>query len=154
MICMVIYVTERQASEPAPGEAPATAGPSGEESAPHRQGKISARGLFNLLAALLVSVAAYTAMLRIPLPEVTADVTLACYGLVGLGLLLIGLSEAPMQAGIGVLTFLSGFDLFYVALEPSLAVAALIGALSFVIALLMAYLRTSEVAAQARREST
>jgi len=154
MICMVIYVTERQASEPAPGEAPPAAEPSGEESAPHRQGKISARGLFNLLAALLVSVAAYTAMLRIPLPEVTADVTLACYALVGLGLLLIGLSEAPMQAGIGVLTFLSGFDLFYVALEPSLAVAALIGALSFVIALLMAYLRTSEAAAQARREST
>jgi hypothetical protein len=154
LICMVIYITERQASEPAPGEAPPAAGPNGEESAPRRQGKISARGLFNLLAALLVSVAAYTAMLRIPLPEVTADVSLACYALVGLGLLLIGLSEAPMQAGIGVLTFLSGFDLFYVALEPSLAVAALLGALSFTIALVMAYLRMSEVAAQAQRGST
>ena len=111
---------------------------------------ISARASFNLLAALLVAVAAYTAMLRIPLPEVPADVSLACYGLVGLGLLLIGLSEAPMQAGIGVLTFLAGFDLFYVALEPSLAVAALLGALSFTIALVMAYLRTAEAAASAQ----
>jgi hypothetical protein len=103
---------------------------------------------FNLLAALIVAVAAYTAMVRLPLPEVTSDVTLACYALVGLGLLLIGLSEEPMQAGIGVLTFLSGFDLFYVALEPSLAVAALIGALNFVIALVTAYLRTAQLAAQ------
>lgn len=151
MICMVIYVTERRASEPAPGEAPPTAaGPGRGRPAPARRRSNLARAAFNLLATLLVSVAAYTAMLRIPLPEVTAEVTLACYALVGLGLLLIGLGEAPMQTGIGVLMFLSGFDLFYVALEPSLAVAALIGALSFAIALVTAYLRTSEVAAQAQ----
>ena len=87
------------------------------------------------------------------MPEVSADITLACYALVGLGLLLIGLSEAPLSAGVGILTFLSGFDLFYVALEPSLAVAALIGALSFTIALVIAYLRTSEAAALEQRES-
>ena len=152
MICMVIYVTERRASEPAQGDAPRSeTRAAGERRAPRRRRwVISARASFNLLAALLVAVAAYTAMLRIPLPEVPADVSLACYGLVGLGLLLIGLSEAPMQAGIGVLTFLAGFDLFYVALEPSLAVAALLGALSFTIALVMAYLRTAEAAASAQ----
>jgi hypothetical protein len=77
---------------------------------------------------------------------VPTDITLACYLLVGLGLLLIGLSEAPMQVGFGLLTFLSGFDLFYVALEPSLAVAGLLGAVSFLIALAMAYLRVSQMA--------
>lgn len=148
MICMVIYVTERRASEPLRA---AAAG--GTPSPRHRRRVLSARASFNLLAALLVSVAAYTAALRIPLPDVPTDITLAVYGLVALGLLLIGLSEQPMQVGIGVLTFLSGFDLFYVALEPSLAVAALLGALSFAVALVTSYLRTVEVAAIAHGDA-
>lgn len=139
MICMVFYLTERRASVLGPAVA-------AEGAAPSRRWVMSARASFSLLAGLLVSVAAYTAALRIPLPEVPTDVTLACYLLAGLGLLLIGLSEAPMQVGLGLLTFLSGFDLFYVALEPSLAVAGLLGALSFLIALAAAYLRVAQVA--------
>jgi hypothetical protein len=65
----------------------------------------------------------------------------------GLGLLLVGLSETPMQVGFGLLTFLSAFDLFYVALEPSLAVAGLLGAVSFLIALATAYLRAAQIVA-------
>jgi hypothetical protein len=142
MICMVFYLTERRASLL---EQPAAA----EGTAPSRRWRrwiMSARASFCLLAGLLVSVVAYTAALRIPLPEVPTDITLACYSLAGLGLLLIGLSEAPMQVGLGLLTFLSGFDLFYVALEPSLAVAGLLGAVSFLIALATAYLRAAQIA--------
>jgi hypothetical protein len=139
MICMVFYLTERRASELEQSSA-------AEGSTPRRPWIISARASFCLLAGLLVSVAAYVAALRIPLPEVPTDITLACYLLAGLGLLLIGLSEAPMQVGIGLLTFLSGFDLFYVALVPSLAVAGLLGAVSFLIALAAAYLRAAQVA--------
>jgi len=142
MICMVFYLTERRASV---FEQTLAA----EDGAPLRRWRrwiMSARASFCLLAALLVSVAAYAAALRMPLPEVPTDITLACYLLVGLGLLLIGLSEAPMQVGFGLLTFLSGFDLFYVALEPSLAVAGLLGAVSFLIALAMASLRVSQMA--------
>ena len=142
MICMVFYLTERRASVLGPAVAAEGAAPSRR----WRRWVMSARASFSLLAGLLVSVAAYTAALRIPLPEVPTDVTLACYLLAGLGLLLIGLSEAPMQVGLGLLTFLSGFDLFYVALEPSLAVAGLLGALSFLIALAAAYLRVAQVA--------
>lgn len=143
MICMVFYLTERRASmlqqlSAAEGMA---------ASQRWRRWILSARASFCLLAGILVAVAAYTAALRIPLPEVPTDIMLACYLLAGLGLLLIGLSEAPMQVGLGLLTFLSGFDLFYVALEPSLAVAALLGAVSFLIALATAYLRAAQVAA-------
>jgi len=143
MICMVFYLTERRASaleqaSAAGGTAPATR---------RRRWIISARASFCLLAGISVSVAAYTAVLRIPLPEVPGDITLACYLLASLGLLLIGLSEAPMQVGLGLLTFLSGFDLFYVALEPSLAVAGLLGAVSFLIALATAHLRVAQVTA-------
>jgi hypothetical protein len=52
-----------------------------------------------------------------------------------------------MQVGLGLLTFLSGFDLFYVALEPSLAVVGLLGAVSFIIALAAAHLRVAQVVA-------
>ena len=143
MICMVFYLTERQASVLEQSLAAEGAAVSWH----WRRWVISAQASFCLLAGLLVSVAAYTAALRIPLPQVPTDITLACYLLVGLGLLRIGLGEAPMQVGFGLLTFLSGFDLFYVALEPSLAVAGLLGAVSFLIALATAYLRAAQVTA-------
>ena len=142
LICMVFYLTKRQTS------ALEQAHVAEDAAAPQRWRRwiISARASFCLLAGILISVAAYTASLRIPLPEVPADITLACYLLAGLGLLLVGLDEAPMQVGLGLLTFLSGFDLFYVGLEPSLAVAGLLGAVSFLIALAVAYLRAAQVA--------
>ncbi|RLC67956.1 MAG: hypothetical protein DRI48_00910 [Chloroflexi bacterium] len=143
MICMVFYLTERQASEleraPDVENAPA--------SKRKRRWFISARVSFNLLAGLLIAVVAYTAALRIPLPEVPPDISLACYLMAGFGLLMIGLNETPMQVGFGLLTLLSGFDLFYVAAVPSLAVAGLLGGASFLIALAIAYLRTAQVTA-------
>jgi len=166
MICMVFYLTERRASafgEHADGRHPSDVFhppvPEHEDedaaaSQRYRRWVMSARSSFCLLAGLLVSVAAYTATLRFPLPEVPTDITLACYLLAGLGLLLVGLSEAPMQVGFGLLTFLLGFDLFYVALEPSLAVAGLLGAVSFVIALSTAYLRVAQIAASSEGEAS
>ena len=143
MICMVFYMTERRASELERSKTDTDA----KASKRLYRWMMSARASFYLLAALLVSVAAYTAALHIPLPEVPPDITLACYQMAGMGLLLVGLSEAPMQAGFGLLVFLSGFDLFYVALEPSLAVAGLLGAVSFLIALSTAYLRAVQIVA-------
>ena len=142
LICMVFYLTERQIGtlEQSADDESTTV--------PQRWRRwvISARAAFCLLAGILISVAAYTASLRLPLPQIPPDITLACYLLVGLGLLLIGLSEEPMQVGFGLLTFLLGFDLFYVGVEPSLAVAGLLGAVSFLIALATAYLRAAQVA--------
>ena len=150
MICMVFYLTERRAS----ALERSVAAEGAASSQRWRRWVMSARASFCLLAGILVSVAAYTAVLRIPLPEVPTDVTLACYLLAGLGLLLIGLSEAPMQVGLGLLTFLSGFDLFYVALEPSLAVTGLLGAVSFLIALATAQLRVAQVVAGGEVKTT
>jgi hypothetical protein len=151
LICMVFYLTERRAGaleKSAEDEVPAPA-------RRWRRWMMSARASFHLLAVILIAVAAYTAALRIPLPEteVPRDITLACYLLAGLGMLLIGISESPMQVGLGLLTFLSGFDLFYVALEPSLAVAGLLGGVSFLIALAAAYLRTIQAASAAEEGS-
>lgn len=149
LICMVFYLTERRASTlPQPAD--------GDKAAPTRRWRrwiTSARTSFYLLAGIAVTAAAYNAALRIPLPEVPADITLTCYLMGALGLLSIGLSETPMQVGYGLLTFISGFDLFYVALEPSLAVAGLVGAVSFLIALATSYLRTAQTAIAVGRET-
>ena len=149
LICLVFYLTERRASmlkQPVIAKDP---------SPPHRWRRwvLSAQASFCLLAGISVAVTAYMAALRLPLPEIPTDITLACYLLVGLGSLLVGLSEAPMQVGFGLLTFLSGFDLFYVALEPSLAVAGLLGAVSFLIALAAAHLRVAQVASGDERKT-
>jgi hypothetical protein len=142
MICTVFYLTERQAAE-------LERAPVDEPTPSSRRWQwwiMSTRASFYLLVVILIDVVAYTAALNIPLPEIPPDITLACYLLTGLGLLLLGLSDAPLQVGLGLLTFLSGFDLFYVALEPSLVVAGLLSALSFVIALAMSYLRAAQIA--------
>jgi hypothetical protein len=149
MICTVFYLTERQASNFEQSAVAEDASPS-----QRRRWIMSTRAASCLLAAMLIVVVTYTAALRFPLPEIPSDITLACYLLAGLGLLLIGLSDAPLQVGLGLLTFLSGFDLFYVALEPSLAVAGLLGAVSFIIALAMAYLRIAQLTADGDGEST
>ena len=107
---------------------------------------VSARAGFGFLAVVLVALTAYAVASVVPLPELPRSLTAVCYVLMGLGVLLLGLSQDPVRVGLGLLTFLSGFDLFYVALEPSLVVTGLLGSISFVIALGMAYLRTAHVA--------
>jgi len=56
------------------------------------------------------------------------------------GLFLAGMAEEPLGAGLGLLVFLNGFDLFFGALEPSLVVAGLLGLVQFLITLAVAYL--------------
>ncbi len=90
-----------------------------------------------LAAALL---AAYAGSLRFPLPQVPPLVGLACYLLGMVGLFLAGMAEEPLGAGLGLLVFLNGFDLFFGALEPSLVVAGLLGLVQFLITLAVAYL--------------
>jgi hypothetical protein len=149
MICMVFYVTERRVASVQHDQAKRANTPSLSD----RRWTMSARGSFSLLAGILVGVVAYTAALRIPLPEVAPDISLACYILVSFGILLIGLSETPMKVGLGTLMVISGFDLFYVALEPSLAVAGLLGAVSFIVALVTSYLRAVEITVPGQRGS-
>jgi hypothetical protein len=150
LVCLVVYLTEQQAQL-------LTRDSDGGSSLSVRswfrarlegwRGRgVSARAAFGFLAAVLVALTAYAVALAVPLPQLPPSLTGVCYLLTGLGVLLLGLSEDPVRAGLGLLTFLSGFDLFYVALEPSLVVTGLLGSISFVIALGMAYLRTAHVA--------
>jgi hypothetical protein len=158
LICLAFYLTEQQAKS--------LTRASGERSDLSLQGwfearldgwrrqGISVRAGFGFMAAVVVSVGAYAARSALPLPQVPEGFVLACYLLGGLGILLLGLSQDPLRVGVGMLMFLSGFDLFYVVLEPSLVVTGLLGSISFVIALGMAYLKTIQAATSDEETAT
>lgn len=97
---------------------------------------------FRIVAAIMVVLVGWQLSLSsdIALPDVSADVGLATFGLVGLGLLGLGLSEEPLKAGMYLLTVLMGFELYYAAVEPALAVMALLAAMDFSVALGACYL--------------
>lgn len=80
----------------------------------------------------------------ISLPTIDPAVTLAAAWMMASGLLQAGLFERPLRMGIGLLTFLSGFELLYSVLEPSLAVAALLAGVHLGLALITSYLMRSE----------
>jgi len=97
---------------------------------------------FRVLAVLMVSIAAWNIATQsdFVLHGIPSWLNVAGYLLIALSLLNLGLTEEPMNAGLGLLTLLTGFGIFYTAVEPSLAVVALLAAVDFVIALAVGYL--------------
>jgi len=94
-----------------------------------------------LMMALVVVTLAQRPGYQLPaVPESLGHLNLAVYALVGLGLLALALTAEPLQAGLGVFLFLSGFELFYSALEQSIAMLAALAAVNLVTVLVIAYL--------------
>jgi hypothetical protein len=62
-----------------------------------------------------------------------------------LGLLGISLFMSPLQVGISLVTLLSGFEIIYSAIEPSLAVIALLALVHLGIALVISYFEIIQV---------
>jgi hypothetical protein len=145
LVCVVLYLTARLVSQDEKGSV------SGQEDADDsrsllraiRKETSPADFAFRLLAALSVGLAVYGLSRRYPLPEVPSDIGFACYWLASLGLLVLMLTEEPLKAGMGLLTLITGFELFYSALEHSLSVAGFLGIANFLIALATAYLAAS-----------
>lgn len=141
MLCLVLYMTARRvdwghlATAPAP---PDDASEPAEPSAP--QWVLPTELPFRFLAVLLVLVAVYSSASVYSLPDVNEAISLSVYILAALGLLAMGLTDEPLKAGLGLLTFVSAFELFYTVLEPSLAVVGFLGLANFLIALAVAYL--------------
>jgi uncharacterized MnhB-related membrane protein len=145
LVCIILYLTARLAGvsrEELMSEEEAAEG--GTSSPP-----VSMRGVwlmdftFRLLVTLFVGLVVYDLANRYPLPEVPSEVGLTCYWLASQGLLVLMLTEEPLKAGMGLLTLITGFELFYSALEHSLSVAGFLGIANFLIALATAYLAAS-----------
>jgi uncharacterized membrane protein len=142
MVALTLYMTGRHLSELEREE-------SEQNGEPRKKWfSIAADTPFRALILAIAFVVARMGSVRFPLPQVPSDVDLACYLLGTGGLFLMGLSEDPFKAGLGLLTFLAGFDLLFGALEPSLVVAGLLGAACFLIALAVTFLAVTDATRQ------
>ena len=144
-VCLILYVTARQVAW---GQLPADI--SLEEAVQLRrqlqlrfgQFLLPSTTLFRIFLALLTMVVVYTLSQRavFRLPAVSDPVNLAVFILLCMGLLGLSLSTEPLRAGLGILTFWLGFELFFASLEQSVAMLAVLAATTLVVALAVAYL--------------
>jgi hypothetical protein len=94
-----------------------------------------------VVAAMVLLVSWQTSLTSgFTLPDVQPFISATVIGLVAMGLLGLGLTEEPLKSGILLLTALAGFELYYAAVEPALAVIALLAATNFAVALAACYL--------------
>ncbi len=99
---------------------------------------------FRLMAVVMTVVSALFVASQtqwtLPGLDQAPSINAASYSLMALGLLNLGLTDEPTAAGMALLTLLLGFEVFYVAVEPSLAVVALLAAVELAVALAASYL--------------
>lgn len=105
-------------------------------------GTIKFNRFFRFVAVLLVLLVAIgvSSVKLVDIEGIAPEVGLGTALLVCLSFLHLGLCEEPMRVGIGLLTLLSGFEITYSLLEPSLAVVGLLACVHISIALVTGYL--------------
>lgn len=101
--------------------------------------------IFRFLAALLIVITTASLFNRIleTLPGISQPIIWGAMMLGGLGLIHLGITLQPMRVVIGLLTFLSGFEVMYAAVENAVLVAALLSIINLGLALTGAYWMTS-----------
>jgi len=100
--------------------------------------------VFRLLMSLVILLVTVTIGEMFGLPGLSPTLTIAVYWLVLIGLTTLIITENPLKSGIGLLTILTGFDLFYTILEHSLLITGLWGAANLLIALAISYLTVAK----------
>ena len=106
------------------------------------------RAIATSLALLFVFIITQLSTIRLPgVPQDLPHITTAILILMSLGLVGLAASRDPIPSGMGLFTFLTGFELYYAALDQSIVMLAAMAALNFAVALAIAYL------AQVRRAS-
>ncbi|MBL8044988.1 MAG: hypothetical protein JNL09_00525 [Anaerolineales bacterium] len=103
---------------------------------------------FRLIAILLAAVLVWFTVVvgNYVLPGLPLPLNLAGVWLIFLGLFGLGFTDEPMNAGAALLTTITGFEIIYAPLEPSLLVVASLAVVNFAIALAVSYLALLRVA--------
>ena len=96
--------------------------------------------VFRLFTVLLMILVAITLSHTFTLTGLSLNITLGVYWLILAGLTTLILTDNPIKVGVGLLTILSGFDLFYTTLERSLLITGLWGTVNLLVALAVSYL--------------
>ncbi len=145
-ICLMLYFTARQVNW---GSLPPDLSPTEAEQLRGRPQMVQIgrfhfplSGLLRVVLVLVVALVVLNVGTRpsMELPAVPTHVNLAIWGLLALGLLGLGSTTEPLKAGMGLLIFLTGFELLYNTLEQSAAVLATLAAANLIITLAVAYL--------------
>lgn len=97
---------------------------------------------FRLMTILLMAVMAFALAQSYPISGLPEVVSMGVYWLTLAGLLLLLLTEDPLKTGLGLLTIITGFELWYTTLEGSLVVVGLWGIINLLLALAVGYLST------------
>ena len=147
-VCLILYMTARQVNYgrlPVDVAADEAAGLGLERRVRVGPYLLPTSLPFRFFAAVLIVLVAWVLAQRpaFQLPVLSDSLTylnFAVYGLAGLGLLGMGLTADPWRAGLGLLLFLTGFELFYSALEQSVAMLALLAVTTLLLTLFIAYL--------------
>ena len=105
---------------------------------------VPAQVLLRAIAAALVLTAAFGATVRFPLPGSARELGLGAYMLAASGILLIATAPETLNTGIGVLMFISGVELGYTPLEPSISVSVLLGFMTLAVGIAIAYLTLAD----------
>jgi hypothetical protein len=101
---------------------------------------------FRVLSLTAMTVVAYLASQKYPLPFVSADLALACFVLAVLAVLFIGTEENDaVVVGVGILNLLAALDIFYSSQDPGLLVTGMLVMLNLLIGLAISYLTVAEV---------
>ncbi|MBN2555994.1 MAG: hypothetical protein JXA97_08660 [Anaerolineales bacterium] len=97
---------------------------------------------FRAIAYFLIMIASYGIFSSgwLNLPIYNESVLLGAILLSGSGLLQVGIFQQPYSIGLGLITLISGFEILYTGLEPSLAMVALLAAVHVGLALVISYL--------------
>jgi len=145
MIVPVLYISSRRARW---GRNPDDEEEEASALDARRLGWLRAPGLvLRSIVALLGVAVALSLALRSPIQFASSqtasrDITIATFGLIGQGLLNIMLNDNPLKTGLGLLTVTAGFEMFFVIVEPTLLVIALLGLVNLAVALALSYLIT------------
>ncbi len=113
---------------------------------------VPAQVLLRAVAAAVVLTAAFGAAVRFPLPGDARELGLGAYILISCGILLIATTSEALNVGIGLLVFLSGIELAYTPLEPSISVSVLLGFMTLLVGVAIAYLTLADGEALAESE--
>ena len=108
---------------------------------------IGSKSWFRIFAVIMMALIGLTLQTRYTslspeawFPPASDGMIMAIMQLICLGLLALGMTEDPVRVGLGLLTVLTGFGLFYSLVEPAIAVMAQLAAVEVLVALGTSYL--------------
>ncbi|HQW35454.1 MAG TPA: hypothetical protein PLJ62_03175 [Thermoflexales bacterium] len=105
---------------------------------------VPAQVLLRAVAATLTLTAAFGVAVNFPLPGSARELGLAAYVLLACGALIIAIASEALNGGIGLLMIISGIELGYTPLEPSLSVVILLGLMNLLVGVAIAYLTLAD----------